>query len=250
MASSLRDFSVLDKFKLERKPVGIKFLPTRPENVQHLEKALNFCEMVKEAQNSAPFYVTKGDFRCVEPMLLGMEDPEPALVSGLFGARDKLFKEARACRQMYNFLPKMLKGSVHSVAFSPIDQLPFEPDVLVMVATIPQAQTLLRSVNYSTGEMISSKSTPVVACSWLFIYPVISGEINYAITGISLGMAALKVFPEGLIIISVPWTKFPTMLENLQEMRLPGPTPASYSGDEHRRRVKKIMEGLRQEIAK
>jgi uncharacterized protein (DUF169 family) len=250
MSSTLRDFSVLDRFHLERKPVGIKYLPTRPENIPHLEKALNFCEMLKEAQTSAPFYVTKGDFHCVEPMLLGMEDPEPALVSGLFGAKDNLFKEARACRQMYNFLPKMLKGSVHSVAFSSVDRLTFEPDVLVMVATVSQAQTLLRSVNYSTGEMISSKLTPVVACSWLFIHPVISGEINYAITGISLGMSALRVFPEGLIIISVPWTKFSTMLENLQEIKPLRSSTTSYSGDEHRDRVKNMMENLRKEIAR
>ena len=33
MSSALRDFSVLDRFHLERKPVGIKYLPTRPENI-------------------------------------------------------------------------------------------------------------------------------------------------------------------------------------------------------------------------
>jgi uncharacterized protein (DUF169 family) len=249
MANNQRDFSVLEKFNLERKPVGIKFLPTRPENIRHLDKPLNFCEMVKEAHTGDPFYVTKGDFHCVEPMLLGMEDPEPVLVSGLFGATDKLFKEARACRAIYHYLPRMLKGSVHSVAFSPVDQLPFDPDVLVMVATISQAQTLLRSVNYSTGEMISSKLTPVVACSWLYIYPVISGEINYAVTGISLGMSALKVYPEGLIIISLPWQKMPTMLENLQEMpAVRVPRSSSSGGDAHRQRVKSLLDDLRQQI--
>lgn len=249
MATSMRDFSVLNKFNLERKPVGIKFLPSRPDNIAHLEKALNFCEMVKEAHTSAPFYVTKGDFHCVEPMLLGMEDPEPAIVSGLFGATGGLFKEARANRAIYHFLPRMLKGAVHSVAFSAVDQMPFDPDVLVMVATISQAQTLLRSVNYTTGETITSKITPVVACSWLYIYPIISGEINYVVTGISLGMSALKVYPEGLIIISVPWVKFPTMLENLNEL------PASRKfqspdGDAHRQKVQNLLENVRREIAK
>ena len=83
-----------------------------------------------------------------------------------------------------------------------------------MTATIPQAQTLLRSINYSTGEMITSKLTPVVACSWLYIYPVLSGEMNYTVTGLSLGMSALDVYPPGLVLISMPWTKLSTMLEN------------------------------------
>jgi len=249
MAAVTRDFSILDQFNLERKPVGIKFLPARPDNIAHLEKALNFCEMVKEAHTSAPFYVTKGDFHCVEAMLLGMEDPEPAVVSGLFGATGGLFKEARANRAIYNFLPRMMNGSVHSVAFSSVDQLTFDPDVLVMVATISQAQTLLRSINYTTGEPITSKITPVIACSWLFIYPIISGEINYAVTGISLGMSALKVYPEGLIIISVPWMKFPTMLENLKDLATTKKFQ-SPDGDTHRQKVKNLLENVRREIAK
>ena len=111
MTASIRDFSVLNKFNLERKPVGIKFLPSRPDNITHLEKALNFCEMVKEAHTSAPFYVTKGDFHCVEPMLLGMEDPEPAIVSGLFGVTGGLFKEARARPLNLSFSSPHAKGS-------------------------------------------------------------------------------------------------------------------------------------------
>jgi uncharacterized protein (DUF169 family) len=176
-----------------------------------------------------------------------MEDPEPILVSGLFGGKENLFKEARACRTMYQYLPKMLKGSVKYVAFSPVDQLSFDPDVLVITATVIQAQTLLRSIGYSTGEMLTSKSTPVAACSWLYVYPVVSGEMNYTVTGLSLGMSALDVFPPGLFLISVPWTKLPTMLENLREMSIGRSAPPP-GGDEHRKRVNKLMEDLRKEI--
>ncbi len=243
------DYGVFDKFHFERKPVGIKFLPTRVEGIERLAKSLNFCEMVREAQTSPPFYAEREDFHCVEPMLLGMEDPEPILVSGLFGGKEHLFKEARACRAMYQYLPRMLKGSVNYVAFSSADRLLFDPDVLVLTATIPQAQTLLRSIGYSTGEMFVSRLTPVVACSWLYIYPVMSGEMNYAVTGLSLGMSALDVFPPGLILISVPWTKLPTMIENLKDMSVGRSTPPP-GGDEHRKRTSKLMEDLRREIGK
>lgn len=241
------DYSVFDRFRFERAPVGIKFLPTRPTGIERLGKELNFCEMVKEAQTSAPFYVQREDFHCVEPMLLGMEEPEPILASGLFGAREGLFKEARACRAMYQYLPRMIKGSVNCVAFSPIGPLSFDPDVLVLTATIPQAQTLLRSIGYSTGEQFVSRLTPVAVCSWLYVYPVMSGEMNYAVTGLSLGMSALDVFPPGLVLISVPWVKLPTMLDNLKEMRAGRETPPP-GGEAHRERVKKIMEDLRHEI--
>jgi uncharacterized protein (DUF169 family) len=243
-----RDYAALDRFTFERSPVGIKFLPTKPQGVRRLSKDLNMCEMIKEAQTTGEaFFVGQEDFHCVEPMLLGMVDPEPVLVSGLFGQRVELYKEARACSAQYQYLPKLLKGSVKYVVFSPIDKISFDPDVLVIVATIPQAQTLLRSINYSTGEMIASKLTPVLACAWLYVYPVVSGEMNYAVTGLSLGMSALDVYPPGLIIMSVPWAKLPTMLENLKDMPVgrSGPPPG---GEVHRNRVDKLMEDLRKEI--
>ncbi len=253
MNPSTRDYSVLNKFAFERKPVGVKFLPERPQGIAKLGKELNFCEMLKEAQTSEPFYISKGDFHCVEPMLLGFEDPEPILVSGLFGGKEKLFQEERACRAMYNYLPYMKRGSVHSVAFSPVDKLPFDPDVLVMMANISQAQTLLRSLNYSTGEPIEAKFGPVCACAWMFNYPVVSGKMNFFVTGLGLGMQALNIFPPGIFIISVPWTKIGTMLENLNEMGIEKLRAAQQKpgagGVEHRKRVKVAMEEMRKEIS-
>ena len=247
MSSNPRDYSVFEKFSFERKPVGVKFVITKPEGIERLGKGINFCEMLKEAQVGNPFYVGEGDFLCVEPMVLGMVDPEPVLVSGLLGGSSGLFKEARANRKLYQYIPKMLKGSVRYVVFSPIDQLTFDPDVTVITATVQQAQTILRSIGYSTGDYFSSKATPVVSCAWMYVYPVLSGEMNFTVTGLGLGMQALSVFPPGLFLISVPWNLLPTMMENLQEMYV-GPAPPPPSADEHRKGFKKTLEDLRKQI--
>jgi uncharacterized protein (DUF169 family) len=247
MSSNPRDYSVFEKFSFERKPVGVKFVITKPEGIERLDKELNLCEMLKEAQTGSPFYVGEGDFHCVEPMVLGMVDPEPVLVSGLLGGSSGLFKEARANRKLYQYIPKMLKGSVRYVVFSPIDQLTFDPDVTVITATVQQAQTILRSIGYSTGDYFSSKATPVVSCAWMYVYPVLSGEMNFTVTGLGLGMQALSVFPPGLFLISVPWNLLPTMMENLQEMYV-GPAPPPPSADEHRKGFKNTLEDLRKQI--
>ena len=250
MASKQRDYSALDKFNFERTPVGVKFMITKPEGIKRIDKELNMCEMLKEAQENDPFYVTPEDWVCVgvEQMILGMEDPEPVLISGIFGGEEGLFKGANACRAMYDYLPTLPKGSVQYVAFAPLDKLTFDPDVLIMTATLPQAQTLLRSINYSTGKPFVSQATPVVACSWIFVYPVVSGELNYFVTGLGLGMQALNIFPSGLFIISVPFQLLPTMLDNVKDMNyspelMPGP-----GGVEHRKRVNQFKEDLRKKI--
>jgi uncharacterized protein (DUF169 family) len=250
MVSKLHDYSVLEKFNFERKPVGVKFLITTPEGMKRLAKELNFCEMLKEAQEDNAFYVGPEDWVCVgvEQMILGMKDPEPLLVSGLFGGEEGLFKGANACRAMYQYLPRMLKGSVKYVAFAPVDKLTFDPDVLVITANINQAQTLLRSVNYSTGQPFVSRATPVVACAWIYVYPVVSGELNYFITGLGLGMQALNIFPPGLFLISVPFQLIPIMLENLKEMPYLPTTAPGPGGTAHRKRVNKLMADLRKKI--
>jgi len=45
-----QDLSIYSKFNFERQPVGVKFLSTRPEGIEQLDKTLSFCEMLKEAQ--------------------------------------------------------------------------------------------------------------------------------------------------------------------------------------------------------
>jgi uncharacterized protein (DUF169 family) len=249
MSPVKRDYSVLDKFNFERKPVGVKYLIARPRGIPKLEKELNICEMLKEAQENGAFYA--GDRWCcvgVEQMILGIKDPEPVLVSGVFGGEEGLFSDASACRAMYQFLPRLPKDSVRYVAFAPLDKLTFDPDVLVITATIDQAQTLVRSINFSTGEPFVSKATPVVACSWIYVYPVVSGQLNYFITGLGLGMQALNIFPPGLFLISVPFQLIPAFLENLKDMPARAASDAGVGGPAHRKRVNKFKEDLKKKI--
>lgn len=248
MIPSFRDYSVFNRFNFERKPVGVKFLPIKPEGMDRIQKRLSFCEMFKEAQTSKPFYVQKEDFHCIEPLILGMEDPDPMLHSGLIGEVDGLFEEARANRKIYQYLPKMLKGSVNYVAFSSIDQLQFDPDVLIITAEVSKAQLILRAWGYSSGEMWTCQGTSVAACSWLYIYPVLSGKLNFTITGISLGMRALKVLPEGLMLISIPWTQLPMIIENLQKMKW-NLISDVITGEDHKKRIDKLFSELRQKIS-
>ena len=171
-------------------------------------------------------------------------------MSGIFGGEEGLFKEANACRAMYDYLPRMQKSSVKYVAFAPVDKLTFDPDLLVITANINQAQTILRSINYSTGQPFVSRATPVVACAWIYVYPVVSGELNYVITGLGLGMQALNIFPPGLFLISVPFQRIPTVLENLKEMPYRKVMAPGEGGPAHRKRVKKMLADIRERIEK
>jgi uncharacterized protein (DUF169 family) len=246
MGLTRRDYSIFNRFDFAYKPVGIKYLLNKPAGIEQLNKSIPICQMFKEAQESHPFYAAGDNFSCVDRLLLGIVDPEPTLESGQIGSKEKIYQEARANSRIYQYVPKFNKGTVRYVAFSPVDKLPFDPDVLIITARPDQAEIVLRTLSYSTGKPLTTKITPVLMCAWIFVYPYMSGELNYTITGLGYGMRIKKLLPEGLVLISVPYDLIPTLLDNLQEMDWVLPITV-LSEEERKKYSAKIMEEIRQE---
>jgi uncharacterized protein (DUF169 family) len=94
--------------------------------------------------------------------------------------------------------------------------------------------------------MWTAKGTAVIGCAWLYVYPYLSGELNLTFTGGSFGMKARKLFPEGLILMSIPYDLLPGIINNLQDMKW---VPHSYTigRAEHKKKVRGIVEALKQE---
>jgi uncharacterized protein (DUF169 family) len=227
MSSIQQHLSIFNKFNFERQPVGVKFLLRKPQGIEQLDKSIAFCEMLKEAQQKGlPFYAARENEACAGLIPLGMSDIEPIFGSGQVGPKLEIFKEPRANRRIYQVLPKLERNTVNYVVFSTLEKLSFDPDVLIITANPSQAEIVLRASSYTNGEIYSSKTTTVLGCAWLYVYPYISGKLNYIVTGLCWGMKALQVFPEGLILISIPYDLLPTLVHNLQDMNW---TPPAYT---------------------
>ena len=216
------DLSVYSKFNFERPPLGIKFHFFKPEGMEPLspDRSLSLCEMIVEAQRSktAFYFDRRYQETCVGRILLGMQDMEPFAESGQIGEKLQIFQEARANYAFYQHVPKFPRNVVNYVAFAPLDALTFEPDLLIITADYGQAEIVMRSMTYSTGELYNSRTTPVMGCAWLFIYPFQSGKVNFLIPEMVHGMKGRELFPKGSIVISIPYHWIPTMTQNLGEM--------------------------------
>lgn len=182
------DLAILDKFDFDVPPVGVKFLANRPNTVQRLNENLAFCEMLKRAQEGNAFFVDKENHICEAGLyVLGQADAPEPYISGEFGAGLKIFEEARSASRLYQYIPRIGKGAVNYVAFSPLRKLSFESDVLVILANTGQTEILLRAMSYRTGKMWSSKCSAAIGCAWIYVYPYVTGELNYTITGLGHG---------------------------------------------------------------
>lgn len=214
------DLSAFHRFHFERPPVGVKFLLAEPDGIDKLDISLAFCEMPREAQmRGTPFYTDFTNHAC-EPgtYVLGRNLP-PIVKGGYLGAALKAFKEARANRRVYNAVPRLEENTVNYVVFSPMDKLSFDPDLLIVLTDdVSQTEIILRSLLYTTGKVLNSRTTIVLGCAWLYAHPFITGELNYLTAGIGYGMKVKEAFPVGRQVISIPYDCLPIITQNLQEM--------------------------------
>jgi uncharacterized protein (DUF169 family) len=214
------DLSIFKKFDFEFAPVGIKYLLDKPTGIEKLEDVISFCEMPKEAsQRGTPFYISKENDNCFGKLALGMEGTPAFAASGKIGAAFEIFQEPRTNSRLYQYLPKLHKGTVNYVIFSPLDKITFEPDLLFVTANANQLEIILRAMIYSTGELYESRFTPVFGCSWLFIYPYQSGKVNYAISSLEFGIKGKEIYPDETTIISIPYHWISIIAQNLKEMK-------------------------------
>ena len=211
--------AIFEKFDFDVPPVGVKFSAKRPDGVKRLDENMALCEMLKQAQQGHAFFADAQNHTCEAGLyVLGQADAGEPFISGEFGAGLKIFDSPRSASRLYLHIPKIGKGVIHHVAFAPMDKLTFEPDVLILLADTRQTEILLRAMSYRTGQMWISKFTPAIGCAWIFIYPYLSGELNYTVAGLGHGMRRRKLFPEGRQLIAVPYDRLATMLQTLQEM--------------------------------
>lgn len=214
-----QDLSIFEKLGLEREPIAIKYEYFKPEGFEQLDKALGLCEMVKEAeQREHPFYITVDNENCAGKGALGMASGPSWAEAGLIGEKMGYFRDARENMRLTTHYEVFKQGVVNYAVYSKLSQLTFEPDLLVCVGTADQAEVILRAMTYSTGDIYESKATPVFQCSWLYTYPHVTGKINYITTGLGIGMKARKVYPSGLVIVSIPANWIPIIAQNLREI--------------------------------
>ncbi len=238
MTLTKSDRDILNKFKFEAQPVGIQLLTKPPRETVKLSRKLCLCEMLRTAFEGNSFYAGAKNHACDAGLyILGQTELKEPYINGQFGAGLEVFQDERAAGRLYHYIPRIAKGVVKYVALSPLDQLEFDPDVLIILADTGQAEILLRAMSYKTGKMWRSFYSSAVGCAWLFAYPYLSGEINFVATGLGFGMRRRKLFPEGRHFVSIPFDQVPSMLQILREMPWV-PRPYQPDGMEYVKRLR------------
>jgi uncharacterized protein (DUF169 family) len=219
MTVTKKDLAIFDKFGFDTPPVAVKFSARCPDAVDRLGEKIALCQMLKKAQEGNAFYADAENHYCEAGMyVLGMAGVPAPFRSGEYGAGLRIFNGPRAASRLYLHIPTIDKDVVNYVAFSPLDKLNFEPDLLIILSRASQTEILLRALTYGTGGIWTSKASSAIGCAWIYVYPYLTGELNYIVTGLGHGIKRRNLFPEDRQIITIPSDLFPAMLQSLREM--------------------------------
>ena len=199
--------------------IAVKFSFDRPEGIPRTDEALSFCQFVKKAQDSGKtFYITAQDDNCCGKIALGMIPKQPFTASGMEGADFGVYRTPAPNARLHQELPVLTHGAHNYVTFAPVADCQFNPDLVICVAQVEQAEILMRATSYISGDLWESRSSSVVSCAWTYAYPYISGKVNTCISGMHNGLKRRKIYPSGLHIISIPYQKLGEVVEALGEM--------------------------------
>ncbi len=210
---------LIRKLNLPYRAVAIKMYFEKPDVPRYAGEPLAYCQYVKYTQDTGKtFYIQMEDDQCYGKLMLGMIDTPPVTGSGQAGYDYGCYQTPMGCRQLYQKLPQLMRGTIRYVVFAPMDECNFDPDLLFFISELPQADILMRATSWVSGDLWESKSSPVLSCAWMYAYPIISGKCNHITTGFYHGLKRRKAYPAGLTMLSVPFQKIPEFFYALEHM--------------------------------
>jgi uncharacterized protein (DUF169 family) len=243
--------SALDRLGLDYPIIGVKFATIEPTGVPRLGKQIAFCAMLKEAQESGAFYASQAEHGCkAGSFVLGQVGHDPVLEAGRIGPEVGVYENPGANRRIYSEMTRFPEGAAPYTLFAPLDELTFDPDLLIVTATPSQAEVILRAHGYKSGAAWEMRGTTVIGCACLYAYPHFTGKMNVLISGLHHGMRARNLFPMGLLFIAIPSPLIPEVLENLALMAdrdLIDLPQYHWGKDYHERYMRELAEHLAQQ---
>jgi uncharacterized protein (DUF169 family) len=223
------NLAILDDFNFDIQPVGVKYLTQKPDDIKLIDERTTLCAMLRKAQEGSCFYAGPENHTCeAGPYVMGQTGIKEQFINGEWGAGLGVFCDPRAAGRLYHYIPRIAPEVNRYITMAPLSKLSFDPDVLIIFANTDQAEIMLRAMSYKTGQMWSSRYSSAIGCAWMFVYPYLSGEINYGISGLGFGMRRRKLFPENYLWLSIPFIAMPSFLQTLKEMPW---VPAPYKPD-------------------
>ena len=205
--------------RFESLPIAISFSIEPPKGVKQMKGEMRLCQMLDKVRfDGEIFYTTSDNHQCDGGSgSCGMKEMRESIKTGEFLSKMGLFGSKRAARRFINANPRIEYGTVKVVSFSPLDKVPFEPDVVVLICNAKQGMIIAEAFAYESGKRTLGMTGPPI-CSSIVAAPFLTGEVVYSF-GDHGARNNMKI-KDDEVFVGIPAELLPCITENLGKMKV------------------------------
>jgi len=218
--------------KLSGSPVAFRFATKKediPAGMDAFDKTVRHCSMINTARKEGRiFYSTAEKHECNGgAWALGLRELTESLKTGDFYFKLGKFQSSAACKRTIEHIPHLQTGDTYATMYAPLEKTPFDPQVILIVATPWVMLKLAQSTLFRLGGRIQSEFAGIQSvCADTCAQTYLTGRVNF-----SLGCDGSRKFSgieDGELVIGIPAELLPEITESLKIVAAaPGSKPGT-----------------------
>lgn len=218
--------------KLSGSPVAFRFATKKediPAGMQELDKTIRHCAMISLARKEGKiFFSTADKHECNGgAWALGLRELTESLKTGDFYYKLGKFESPAACKRTIDRVPHLQTLETYATLYAPLEKAPFDPQVVLIVATPWTMLKLAQSVLFRVGGRINAEFAGIQSvCADTCTQTYLNGQVNF-----SLGCDGSRKFSgidDSEMVIGIPAELLPEITESLTVVAAaPGSKPGS-----------------------
>ena len=198
--------------ELDGSPVAVAIMPEPARGLKKWRHKATLCMMIQSARMGAAFYCSGANVICGGGEHLGIgKSPVQGLKASLVEMEKLVASEAAASRRL-DQVRQRVPGCGGYVAFSPLEQASFRPQVVIFVGTPFQISRIIHLDAFETGEIDTAHGEPL--CSGVIASPISTGKIG--ISFLDMTCRAFGRYRTEEMAIGVPYPRLARIISSIE----------------------------------
>jgi Uncharacterized protein conserved in archaea len=174
-----------EKLSLDKSPVAIKFVlrdDDIPEGIEKIDENIRHCEMVQKAAQGAMFYATSEEQLCKGgATAIGLMETPEKIKTGEFYQSLGRFKSIGSAKRTMEEIPK-IDPMMKAIIYAPLENIKFDPDVVVVICKPVQAMILAQAMVYTRGGRVEASFSGIQSvCADAVAGPFTQNTANFTL---------------------------------------------------------------------
>lgn len=148
-----------ERLGLKKSPVAIKFILREediPEGIEKIDENVRHCEMVQKAAQGKMFYATSDEQMCKGgASAIGLMETPEKIKTGEFYQSLGRFSSLGSAKRTMESIPK-IDPMMKAIVYAPLEDIKFDPDVIVIICNPAQALKLAQAMVYTRGGRVEA----------------------------------------------------------------------------------------------